>query len=47
MWKNTLIRKVRQILNFTTSKPNQQTIAIDILPIISQSKGNQTMKFGQ
>ena len=30
-----------------TSQPGLQTIAIHILPIISQSKGNQTMKFGQ
>ena len=29
------------------SKPLQQTITIHILPNISQSKGNQTMKFGQ
>ena len=30
-----------------TSKPGQQTIAIYILPNISRSKDNQTMKFGQ
>ena len=30
-----------------TSQPGLQTIAINILPNISQSKGNQTMKFGQ
>ena len=30
-----------------TSKPGQKTIAIHILPNISRSKGNQTMKFGQ
>ena len=30
-----------------TSQPGLQTIAIQILPNISQSKGNQTMKFGQ
>ena len=30
-----------------TSKPGLQTSAIHILPNISQSKGNQTMKFGQ
>ena len=29
------------------SQPGLQTIAIHILPNISQSKGNQTMKFGQ
>ena len=30
-----------------TSQPGLQTIAIHILPNISQSKGNQTMKSGQ
>ena len=32
---------------FMTSQPGLQTIAIHILPNISQSKGNQTMKLGQ
>ena len=35
------------ILKFTTSQREKQTIAIQILPNISQSKGNQTMKFSQ
>ena len=30
-----------------TSQPGLQTIAIHILPNISQSKGNQTMKFSR
>ena len=30
-----------------TSQPGLQTIAIHILPNISQSKDNQTMKFGK
>ena len=30
-----------------TPQPDLQTIAIHILPNISQTKGNQTMKFGQ
>ena len=30
-----------------TSQPNSQIITIDILPNISRSKSNQTMKFGQ
>ena len=30
-----------------TSQPGLQTIPIHILPNISQSKGNETMKFGQ
>ena len=29
------------------SQPGLQTIAIHILPNISQSKGNETVKFGQ
>ena len=30
-----------------TSRPGKQTIAVHILPNISKSKGDQTMKFGQ
>ena len=30
-----------------TSQPGWQAIAIHILPNISRSEGNQTMKFGQ
>ena len=30
-----------------TLQPDLQTIAIHLLPKISQSRGNQTMKFGQ
>ena len=30
-----------------TSQPGLQTIQIHIFPNVSQSKGNQTMKFGQ
>ena len=30
-----------------TSQPVSETTAIHILPNTSQSKGNQTMKFGQ
>ena len=30
-----------------TSQPGKQTIAIHILPYISRSKDNQTVKFGQ
>ena len=30
-----------------TSQPGLQAIAIYVLPNISQSKGNQTIKFGQ
>ena len=30
-----------------TSQPGKQTIAIHILPYISESKGDQTIKYGQ
>ena len=30
-----------------TSQPGNQTIAVYILPNISRSRGNQTMKLGQ
>ena len=30
-----------------TSRPKKQTIAIHLLPNISRSKGNQTIKFDQ
>ena len=42
--KNDLIKKIRLISKFMMSQPGLQTIAIHILPNISQSKGNQTMK---
>ena len=45
--KNGLIRKIRLTSKFMTLQPGLETIAIHILPNISQSKGNQTMKFGQ
>ena len=45
--KNGLIRKRKLISKFLTWQPGLQTITIHILPNISQSKGNQTMKFSQ
>ena len=45
--KNGLIKKIRLTSKFMTSKSGLQTIAIHILPNISQSKGNQTMKLCQ
>ena len=45
--ENGLIRKVRSTSKFMASQPGLQTIAIHMLLNISQSKGNQTMKFGQ
>ena len=41
------MRKIRFILKFMTSQLGSQTIAIHILPNISQNKSNPTMKFGQ
>ena len=40
-------RKIRLISKFMTSQPGLQTILMHILRNISQSKGNQAMKFGQ
>ena len=45
--KNNLIRNIRLTLKLMMSQPDLQTIAIHILPNVSQSKSNQTMKFGQ
>ena len=38
---------IRLTSKFITSQPGLQTIAMHILPNTLQSKGNQTMKFGQ
>ena len=43
----TMIREIRLNSKFMTSQSGLQTIAIHILPNISQSKDNQAMKFGQ
>ena len=45
--KDDLVRKRRLISKFVTSQSGYPAIAIHILPIISRSKSNQTMKFGQ
>ena len=45
--KNGLIRKISLTSKFMTSQPGLQTIAIHVLPNISESIGNQTMKCGQ
>ena len=45
--KNNLIRKIGLISKLMMPQPGLQTIAIHILPNISQSKGNQTMEYGQ
>ena len=47
MKENGLARDLRLISEFMTPQTRQQTITIHILLIISRSKGNQTMKFGQ
>ena len=41
------MRKLRLISKLMTSQPGKQTIATYILPNISRSKDNQTMKFGK
>ena len=45
--KNGLMRKIRLTSKLMTSQPGSQTIAVHILRDISQSEGNQNMKFGQ
>ena len=47
MWERSLIRKISLTSKFITSQPGLQTISIHMLSNISQSKGNQTMRFGQ
>ena len=47
MQEKRLDRKIRLTSKFLTSQPGLQTVAIHILPNISQSKGDMTMKFGQ
>ena len=44
---NSLIREIWLTLKFITSQPGKQTIAIDILPNILRSKGNQIMKIDE
>ena len=45
MQKNGLTRKLRFVSRFMTCKLGNKIIAIHMLPNISRSKGNQTMKF--
>ena len=45
--KNGLSRRIKLGSKFMTSQPGLQTSAINILPNIPQSKGNQTIKFAQ
>ena len=47
MQQNGLIRKIGLMSNFMKSKLGYPTIVVHILPNISRSKDNQTMKFGQ
>ena len=47
MYRNGLIKKIRLTSNFLTSQPGYQIIVIHILPNMSRSKKNQTLKFGQ
>ena len=47
MHNSGLIRKIRLISKFMTSQHGNKTILIHLLPDISKSKGNLTMKFGQ
>ena len=45
--KNGSIRKIRLTTNLIMRQPDLQTTVIHILPNISHSKDNKTVKFGQ
>ena len=47
MYRNGLIKKIRLISNSMASQTGSETIVMHILPNISRSKGNQTVKFSQ
>ena len=47
IYKNGLIKKISFILKVMMSQLGKKTISIHILPNISRTKGNQTIKFGQ
>ena len=47
MQRNNLIRKISLISKFMTSQHGKQKNTIQILPIMSESTGNQTKEFGQ
>ena len=47
VWKTTLLNRLSLTSKFMTLQPCFQTIPGLILPNISQSRGSQTMKFGQ
>ena len=45
--KNGWVRNLRLISNFLTSQTKKQIIGIYVLPNMSRSKSNQTLKFGE
>ena len=45
--KNDLMKKILLVLTFMTSQSGKQTIALYIVPNISRSKSNQTMRLGK
>ena len=47
IYQNGLIEKIRLVSDFMTSQPGWQIIVMHILPNISRSKDNETMKFRQ
>ena len=47
MYKNGLIRKIRLISKFITSKSGLKIITIHVLTNILRSKGNQEMELGK
>ena len=47
VWKMAWLNRLKLTSKFMTSQPGFQAIPMLILPNISQSKGSQTIKFGQ
>ena len=45
--KNNSIRKIKLISKSTRPEPDKKTIATDLFPNMSRSKGNQAVKFDQ
>ena len=47
MYQNSLVRKIRLILKFMTSRSSKKTIIIHILSNILRNNSNKTMEVGQ
>ena len=47
MYKNGLIGKIWLLSKFITTQPSRKTMAVHVLPNVSKSKDNETIKCGQ